>query len=186
MIKKVFLLILLLLCITSTVFAHESKLYENKEYKFQLTYPEGWMPMILKKTKVDGIVVSFVSPDTLASVSVEVTRSTRKRVEEISKDDIRKVVDEIFEESVNEARKLLPDIKIKMNSYTIENFKNQKAIKISTTCPAQYFSPETTDTIYVIFKDSYKYEISFGGVISGIDQYGNLIIESINSFEFVH
>jgi hypothetical protein len=181
MVRKVLLLILLLLCITSTVFAQEGKLYENKEYKFRLTYPQNWEPLILKKTKVDGIIVSFGSPDTLASVSVEVTKSARKRVEELSKEEIRQVV----EESVNEFRTFLPDIKVNVNSYSIENFKEQKAIKITTTCPAQYFSSESTDTVYVLFRDSYKYEISFGGFIPGIEQYRKLLIESIESFEFV-
>lgn len=179
MFKKVLLLLLLLFLLTSTTFAQEGVLYENKDYKFRLMYPQNWQPLIYNKSSINAVVVACISPDDNASVSVQVSKSTRKKVEYLSAEEVRQVVEETF----NDARRSTPNIKL--ISYSIEPFKNKKTITIYTTCPSSLSAHESVDTVYVMFNGPFKYEICYGGFIPEMEQYRNILIESINTFEFI-
>ncbi|SEP18632.1 PsbP-related protein [Propionispora vibrioides] len=177
--KRILFLLILLLFATSTAFAIEGKLFENKDDKYQITYPEDWSPLGYYKSRMDAIVVAFISPDSNASVSIQSSKSNRKRVEELSKEEVKEVVEETF----NDARSSSPNIKLKC--YSIENFKNQKAIKITTINPPSLHLHESVDIVFVVFNNSFRYEICYGGFLPEMKQYQRLINESINSFEYM-
>lgn len=172
--KRIILLFIFFILLSPTVFAQDMKLCVSIEQQFRFSYPEEWRLFTFKKDNVFVYNAVYLQ-DTIVNVGVAVTPIANKPDDKLYTD--KSALQKFAGDELQKLKKGLPNVTL--DNYSIVNFKGQKAILLSTSLPT------LVDETYIIFTDSYRYEIFIAGTPKGIEQYHAVLDQSLNSFEIL-
>lgn len=186
LIRKLLLVLMSIVFITPSAFAADMTVYENNDYHFKFYHPSDWKVTNYKIENINVTGMNSFKKDPLnlsfVTLEVDVVDYPIKNINEVfSSQSVNKIINDFQNDPL--AKKFSLDITV--TDYFVTHFKNEKAIFIRAAVLAPSLNYRFVEERYVIFHNSYRYDISISGTLDDLNNNRKIMEPILNSFEFL-